>query len=273
MYISVYYTPNHVFTIFLINSFIAGVHYLDHAGATHYADSQINKIFTSFSQNVYSNPHTSKTTEDLIDQVRYKILQNFNTTTDDYAVVFTSGATASLKLLAENFDFLDENRGAFMYLRDNHTSVLGMREIVQTKNIKCIENDDFLNENFLANEQPNGDRGRNLLVYSAQSNFNGFKYPLDLIEKVQKSRSESFVCLDGASFAASNYLDLSKYPADFVCLSFYKQFGYPTGLGALLIAKRAERTLQKKYYGGGTVKIALSDGSGWHQKRDPIHER
>lgn len=187
-------------------------------------------------------------------------------------MIFTSGATAALKTLAETFNFIDGNEGNFLYLRDNHTSVLGMREVIGTKNIQCIERNEFLSGRFLKRIS-NEKHGRNLLVYSAQCNFNGCKNPLDIIGKLHQNYSNTYVCLDAASFAATNALNLNDHSADFVCLSFYKMFGYPTGLGALLVSKRAESTLQKRYYGGGTVKIALSDGSAWHKKRDGLHER
>jgi molybdenum cofactor sulfurtransferase len=47
---------------------------------------------------------------------------------------------------------------------------------------------------------------------------------------------------------------------------------YPTGLGALIVSKRGANNLMKKYYGGGTVKIALTR-TNWHQKRDELHEK
>lgn len=222
-------------------------------------------------------------TEDLIDQVRYKILSSFNTTTDDYSVIFTSGATASLKIVAESFDFgsssPDAGTGTFSYLRDNHTSVLGMREIVKTKNINCIERNQFVEDRFDGNASVNMN-GNSLYVFPAQCNFNGYKYPLTAIEAIQTRNnsidietSNRYVCLDAASFVSTNYLDLSEWRPDFVCISFYKIFGYPCGLGALIVSRRAEKVLKKSYYGGGTVKISLSNSTGWHRKRDPIHER
>lgn len=234
----------------------------------------MQRIYSDFVSNVYSNPHTSKSTEDLIDQVRYRILKSFNTINDDYSIVFTSGATASLKLIAETFDF---SNGCFSYLRDNHTSVLGMREIVKTSNIMCIERHQFMKNNLDRNSKFSGN---SLFVYPAQCNFNGFKYPLDAINRIQTDngrihieQSNQYVCLDAASFVSTNPFDLSEFHPDFVCISFYKMFGYPTGLGALIINRRGEKVLRKSYYGGGTVKISLSNSSGWHRKRDPIHER
>lgn len=235
----------------------------------------MHQICSNLVSNVYCNPHTSKSTEDLVDQVRYKILKCFNTTSDEYSVIFTSGATASLKLIAETFDF--GAHGSFSYLRDNHTSVLGMREIVKTKNIVCVERDQFLSGKF---HQASKYNGNSLVVYSAQCNFSGFKYPLNAIRRFQTSdervcieQSNRYVCLDAAAFVPTNFLDLNKFRPDFVCISFYKMFGYPTGLGALIVSRRGGKMLNKSYYGGGTVKISLSNASGWHLKRDLIHER
>lgn len=254
---------------------IADIHYLDHAGATQYAEQQMQQVYSNLVSNVYCNPHTSKMTEDLVDQVRFKVLQWFNTTSDEYSVIFTSGATASLKLVAETFDFDDQTTSSFLYLRDNHTSVLGMREIVKTNNVVCVERNDFMSEKFQGSLN-----GNSLLVFPAQCNFSGFKYPLTEIQRFQTAnesasidQSNRYVCLDAAAFVPTNSLDLNKWRPDFVCISFYKMFGYPTGLGALIVSKRGETALNKAYYGGGTVKISMSNATGWHRKRDLIHER
>ena len=42
-------------------------------------------------------------------------------------------------------------------------------------------------------------------------------------------------------------------------LSYYKIFGYPTGLGALLVRKRAMSLLRKRYFGGGAVSVSVAD--------------
>ncbi len=45
------------------------------------------------------------------------------------------------------------------------------------------------------------------------------------------------VLLDAAKGCATHPPDLSRHPADFVALSFYKLFGFPTGEGRLRFAK------------------------------------
>ena len=267
--------------LLIIVLFLDG-HYLDNAGTTLYSLQQIKDIFENLTQNQYCNPHTSKNTEDLVDQVRYKILQSFNTNPDEYSVVFTFGATASLKLVAECFLFHaksdDGERGQFRYLQDSHTSVLGMREIVSTTDINVITRAQLLGlpKIEVTNMPPGCCKTNSLIVFPAQCNFNGYKYPLNLIDSIHNNslnkHTNWYVCLDAASFVSTNYLDLQQYKPDFVCLSFYKIFGYPTGVGALLVRKSAEQVLQKKYYGGGTVKIALST-LNWHRKRDRVFEK
>jgi molybdenum cofactor sulfurtransferase len=42
-----------------------------------------------------------------------------------------------------------------------------------------------------------------------------------------------------------------------VVFSFYKLFGVPTGVAALLIRKGQECLLRKNYFGGGTIESLL----------------
>lgn len=52
--------------------FVAGEYYLDYAGAGLYAESQLREVSETLCSSFFSNPHTSKLTEDVIDQVRYR---------------------------------------------------------------------------------------------------------------------------------------------------------------------------------------------------------
>jgi selenocysteine lyase/cysteine desulfurase len=94
--------------------------------------------------------------------------------------------------------------------------------------------------------------GPSLFAFPAQSNFSGVRHPLEWVGLAQ-SRGYR-VLLDAASFAPSARLDLRSVPADFVALSFYKVFGYPTGIGALIARRDALAALRRRYFGGGTVE-------------------
>jgi selenocysteine lyase/cysteine desulfurase len=95
---------------------------------------------------------------------------------------------------------------------------------------------------------------RGLLAFPAQSNFSGVRHPLPLVERA-KSRGYD-VLLDVAGFVPSHTLSLRDCPADFAALSFYKLFGYPTGLGALIARRDALSRLNRPWFAGGTVLYA-----------------
>ena len=66
--------------------------------------------------------------------------------------------------------------------------------------------------------------------------------------------------LDAAAFAPSNRLDLSRWHPDFVDLSFYKMFGYPTGIGCLIVRRSALAKLRRPWFAGGTITVASVQG-------------
>ena len=68
------------------------------------------------------------------------------------------------------------------------------------------------------------------------------------------------VLLDAAAFVPTNRLDLQLHSPDFVVMSFYKMFGYPTGVGCLLVRNEALPTLRRPWFGGGTVNFATVQG-------------
>nr|XP_050869088.1 molybdenum cofactor sulfurase 1 [Vespula vulgaris] len=275
---------------------LQGQCYLDHAGATLYSDIQIKNISDDLCNSLYGNPHSvglaGGITHDNIEQIRHRILSHFHTSSEEYSIIFTSGATQSLKVIAETFRFSNnknnefQSTGNFIYMQDNHTSVLGMREVVSQKNVKvtCLSH----KHAFQVLEQPVNSSNDNvasdnnsLFVYPAQCNFSGAKYPLKWIQNAHNNVLSSvtgqlntkwYVLLDAAGFVPTNDLNLSIFKPDFVCISFYKMFGYPTGIGALIVKNSSAHVLEKVYYGGGTVNVSLSSEM-FHVKRQNLYQR
>ncbi|NXE04421.1 MOCOS sulfurase, partial [Lophotis ruficrista] len=269
---------------------LRGITYLDHAGSTLFPESLLKAFTDDLRNNVYGNPHSqnisSKLTYDTIEHVRYRILQHFHTTAEDYTIIFTSGCTAALKLVAEAFPWIPEGTeqpsSRFCYLTDSHTSVVGMRGITTSMNVLSvpIKPKEILlsEENRLPAEEQNCTTPH-LFSYPAQSNFSGTKYPLSWIQDIQcgklhpmKIPGKWFVLLDAASYVSSSPLDLGVHQADFIPISFYKIFGFPTGLGALLVNNRIAPLLRKTYFGGGTAAAYLA-GEDFYFPRKSIAER
>ncbi|XP_040288286.1 molybdenum cofactor sulfurase isoform X2 [Bufo bufo] len=267
---------------------IADVTYLDHIGTTLFPESLLQTFMADLSTHVYGNPHSnnlsSRLTHDTIEYVRFRILQHFNASPEDYSVIFTSGSTAALKLVAETFPWTSRsssNAGSyFCYLTDNHTSVVGIRGNMKMLHVSTVPVEP---EEMLQSESPTtellNDSTFHLFSYPALSNFSGTKYPLSWIKKIQtgeilpiRAPGKWCVLLDAASFVSTSPLDLAVYQPDFVTISFYKIFGFPTGLGALIVSNCIANFLRKNYFGGGTAAAYLSK-EDFFVPKDSISDR
>lgn len=98
----------------------------------------------------------------------------------------------------------------------------------------------------------------NLFAFPAQSNFSGVRHPLEFIEAAHSKGWD--VLLDAAAFVPTNRLDLGRIKPDFVTISFYKMFGYPTGVGCLLARTSSLSRLHRPWFAGGTVNFATVQG-------------
>ena len=94
----------------------------------------------------------------------------------------------------------------------------------------------------------------NLFAYPAQPSVTGVQHPLDWIQEAHARGRD--VLVDCAAFVPTNRLALSSWHPDFVPLSFYKIFGYPTGVGCLLARKTALAKLRRPWYAGGTITLS-----------------
>jgi selenocysteine lyase/cysteine desulfurase len=104
-------------------------------------------------------------------------------------------------------------------------------------------------------------RRRGLFAYPAQSNFSGVQHPLRWIQTAHEHGWD--VLLDAAAYVPSNRLDLSVVKPDFVPVSWYKVFGYPTGVGCLIARREALGRLWRPWFAGGSVTVASALGD-WH---------
>ena len=102
---------------------------------------------------------------------------------------------------------------------------------------------------------------RGLFAYPAQSNFSGVQHPLRWIQIAHEHGYD--VLLDAAAYVPTNQLDLSVVKPDFVPVSWYKVFGYPTGVGCLIARREALGRLWRPWFAGGSINVASVQGD-WH---------
>jgi molybdenum cofactor sulfurtransferase len=260
--------------------------HLDHAASTVCPNSILAKVFKDWSTNFYANPHsqslTSQYTSKRIRDVRDQVLTLFGTTSDTYDVIFTQNATHAMKIVGEYFPFKQGSEYICLH-ESSHNSLLGIREYCFAKGGQfgaLTELEINLRLHQQNYEQYSSDV-YNLFAYPAECNSTGKKYPLSWYEQIRSRRSSMlgdnhttgkwYTLLDAAKYASTNVLTLGQNGPDFVAVSFYKMFGFPSGLGALLIRKDAD-ILEKTYFSGGTVSVSAVD-ERFQELRKPIHER
>jgi selenocysteine lyase/cysteine desulfurase len=237
--------------------------YLDYTGGGLFAASQLHEHVRLLESTVLGNPHsinpTSAASSELAERARAYALQFFNASPDEYVVIFTPNATGALRLVGEAYPFQRGDR--FLLTFDNHNSVNGIREFArargaETTYVPSVAPDLRVDASLLPRylTETTGDH-HNLFAYPAQSNFSGVQHPLEWIEEAHAHGWD--VLLDAAAHVPTNRLDLGRWHPDYVALSFYKMFGWPTGIGCLIARRDALAKLERPWFSGGTVVAAF----------------
>ncbi|WP_326798559.1 aminotransferase class V-fold PLP-dependent enzyme [Streptomyces sp. NBC_01808] len=254
--------------------------YLDHTGAGLPPRSLVAGSARRITGGLFGNPHSespaSRASGDGLAEAREAVLRYFRADPAEYAVIFTPNATGALRLVGEAYPL---GRGSRLVLSlDNHNSVNGLREYARARGATVeyvplrtpdlgIDEDRMhaaltvrTRRPALAHHAPRG-----LLAYPAQSNFTGVQHSLDWIATAQAHGYD--VVLDAAAYVPTNALDLGRHHPDFTVVSWYKLFGHPTGLGALIARRTALAKLRRPWFAGGTI-YAVSAQAQWHVLAD-----
>ena len=238
-----------------------GYAYLDYTGSALYGERQLRVLHETLGHGVFGNPHSesvpSRDSTEALDEARALLLAHLDADPDEYVVCFTANTSAAVKLVAESYPF--GPGGALVLSADNHNSVNGVREYARRAGARVVylplDSELRLRDTSkqLASARARGS-GPALLAFPAQSNFSGVQHPLSLVPEAQQLGYDVFV--DAAAFVPSHALSLRAVSPEFVGLSFYKMFGYPTGIGALVARRDALARLRRPWFAGGTVLYA-----------------
>ncbi len=244
--------------------------YLDYAGMVPVVKHVVSAVADVLSSQSFGNPHSgghsSQRAQSILSQGRACILDFFGASPLEYYVVFTAGATAAVKLVGETFPW--SSQSVFAYTLENHTSVVGLRALAAAAGASTRVVD--LDCSSFPLQLSPAPHSMNLFAFPGECNFSGDLYSLELCQDVHAGllgAGKWFVLVDAAKLAAGSPISLARpeHRPDFLTISFYKMFGYPTGIGALLVHRRAAEVMRRNttdarsrhYFGGGTVE-ALS---------------
>ncbi|KAE9402813.1 PLP-dependent transferase [Gymnopus androsaceus JB14] len=268
--------------------------YVDYMGGSLYPESLI-RVHTEFlAGNVLGNTHSISASSQLslkhAEEARRAVLEFFGAPTstssshdddsDEYTVIFTPNASGALKLVGEAFQFSEGS--SFVLGVDSHNSVNGIREFARRGGAKVVyvpasgkkgdEGAFDLNEakNILKRNRPPPNTP-SLYALTGLSNITNAKCPA-LYSSSSSKEDGSIITyarnlgyntlLDAAALAPTTRISLAEMPVDALAVSFYKMFGFPTGVGALVVRKGFLRMLRsgRPWFAGGTVDVVQVPG-------------
>ncbi|KAJ7133694.1 PLP-dependent transferase [Mycena crocata] len=246
-----------------------GETYVDYMGGAIYPESLI-RVHTEFlSCNVLGNTHSvsnsSKLSLKCADEARAAVLSFFQASSDDYTVIFTPNATGALKLVGESYPFTGGS--SFVLSCDSHNSVHGIREYATYRGARVCYIPPTSTGGFeppnaknilLRNRPRSRDSAPSLFALTGQSNISNTKNSLSIFEYATSLGYHTL--LDAAALAATTTISLSDGRVDAMAVSFYKMFGFPTGVGALVVKKSFLMQLKRPWFAGGNVDVVQVPG-------------
>lgn len=170
-------------------------------------------------------------------------------------IIFTSGTTASINLVAYSFGkkFITPGDEIIVSAMEHHSNILPWQVLCEDKKavLKVIpvnERGELVMEEY----KKLLSKRTKLVAITHVSNTLGTINPVKEIIKLAHANN-SLVLVDGAQAVPHMKVDVQDLDADFYCFSAHKVFG-PTGVGILYGKENLLNDLPPYQVGGGTIK-------------------
>jgi len=229
--------------------------YLDNAATSQTPQQVIDCIvdyYQNYNANIHRGVHTlSQEATDAYEIARQKIQKHFNIA-HPYEVIFTSGTTHSINMVATGFtSFLKEGDEIMVSAMEHHSNIVPWQMLCERTGavLKVIPMN--LDGELVMEEYHKLLSEKTKLVFcnhvsNALGTINPIKEIIDAAHKVGAA-----VLIDGAQAAAHIKADLQALDVDFYTVSAHKMCG-PTGVG-MLYGKEEWLKKLPPYQGGGEM--------------------
>ena len=238
--------------------------YLDSAASMQKPKKVLDAINKNYSFN-YSNVHRGlhKLSEEATtnyEKARSKVANFINS--EENEVIFTSGATAAINLVAYSWGLKNLSSGdeIIITIAEHHANIVPWQIIAKQTGAKIIAAKVNPNENFDSEIIKNlvTDKTK-VIAFPHVSNVLGTTFPVKDICKIADDCGAISV-VDGCQGIIHGKVDVKNLNCDFYCFSGHKLYG-PTGIG-ILFGKHQILEEMPPFLGGGdmidTVKIQES---------------
>ncbi len=228
--------------------------YFDNGATTFKPDVVIDAIddyYKNYSANAHRGDYSiSYKVDVLYESARKKVANFINANFDE--VIFTSGTTDSLNMIAEGFfkNILEENDEVLLTKSEHASNVLPWFKLARELNVKIkyIDLDDNLHVT-MDNVKKAITNKTKVISIAGITNVVGDERPIDDICKFAHA-NDIFVVIDGAQLVPHKKVDVKKSDIDFLAFSGHKMCG-PTGIGVLYGKREFLENLEPVRLGGG----------------------
>lgn len=234
------------------------VAYLDNAATTQKPTEVIaamSRYYETYNANIHRGIHTlSQEASSGYEQTREKIRQFLNAR-DSAEIIFTSGATAALNLVAYAWGQQNLRRGDEILLTEmeHHSNLVPWQVVARARGVKTRYLPLTRNGRLVLKSLHKYFSRRTKLVAVAHvSNVLGTINPVEKICRAAHQKG-AIVVVDGAQACGHIKVDVQKLGCDFYALSGHKMYG-PTGVGVLYGRKDLLDKMPPYQTGGSMIK-------------------
>ncbi len=226
-------------------------------GATAQKPQQVIDIINNYYQlenaNIHRGIHTlSQEATDAYEKARVTI-QHFINAKHEHEVIFTSGTTASINLIASSFakKHLKAGDEIIISTMEHHSNIVPWQMVCEEystilKVVPINDKGEFLFDEY---EKMLSDKTKMVAVTHVSNTLGSINPVKEIIEKAKEYNA--FTLIDGAQAVPHKKVDVQDLDCDFYAFSAHKMFG-PTGVG-ILYGKEAFLNELPPYQGGGDM--------------------
>lgn len=229
--------------------------YFDNGATTHKPQQVIDSIsdyYSNFNSNVHRGVHKLSVEATTAFEDSRKYIADFINAKDYKEIVFTSGTTESINLVANSFlSLINEGDEVLITSMEHHSNLVPWQQVCEKKDAKLkvvpVSEDGNLDMEFLDNMLSEKVK---IFALSHISNVLGTINPIkEIIAKAHKFGIP--VIIDGAQAIAHTKVDVQDLDCEFYGFSAHKAYG-PMGFG-ILYGKSAWLNKLKPYQFGGEM--------------------
>jgi cysteine desulfurase/selenocysteine lyase len=238
--------------------------YLDNAATTQKPTSVIyatSDYYREYNANIHRGIHTlSEEATKRYEAVRAKVAEFINAGSPE-EIVFTSGTTASINLVAFGWALANLKKGDQILLSEmeHHANLVPWQVLARRLGLK-LEFVGITPDGKLALDEVKSqlDAKNKLVTVTHVSNVLGTVNPIrDIVKRARKQGAA--VLIDAAQSVSHLPIDVQKIGCDFLAFSAHKMLG-PTGVGVLYIRRERFDEFEPMLFGGEMIKRV-----GWRE--------